>query len=140
MKGEAMSGMVYAVIALVTMGARDASAQEACVVADASCKESFPVGQFNFSYFRSFSLQTPNPNITRAVIVVHGLERNAADYFAAVVSALHNDQDPTLLVIAPHFKGFVRGSATCNDPLDEGELHWSCTGAGSINRWEDGGQ
>jgi pimeloyl-ACP methyl ester carboxylesterase len=85
-------------------------------------------------------LQTPNPNIQRAVIVTHGLQRNAPDYFATTVKALHNDTDPTLLVIAPHFKGFVRNSPTCNDPLEEGELHWSCTGQGSINRWDDGGQ
>lgn len=120
--------------------AGSASAQQACVVADSSCKESFAVGQFHFSYFRSFSLQTANPSISRAVIVMHGMERDAGNYFQAVVNALHNDQDPTLLVIAPHFKGFVRNSATCNDALEDGELHWSCTGSGSINRWDDGGQ
>ncbi len=42
-----------------------------CVVADASCKESLPaVGQKNFWYFRSYTLQTYNADITRAVIVM----------------------------------------------------------------------
>jgi len=115
-------------------------AAAACVVADDSCKEALTVGGFNFWYFRSYSLNTPNADITRAVIVMHGLQRNAGDYFTTVVSTLGNDQDPSLIVIAPHFKGFVRNSPTCNDPLQEGELHWSCTGQGSINRWDDGGQ
>jgi pimeloyl-ACP methyl ester carboxylesterase len=112
----------------------------ACIVADASCKESLVVGDFSFWYFRSYSLKTPNPDIKRAVIVMHGLQRNADDYFTAVVTALRNDVDPSPLVIAPHFKGFVRGSTTCSDPTEAGELHWSCQGQGSINRWDDGGQ
>ncbi len=111
-----------------------------CMVADESCKESLAVGNFNFWYFRSYSLRTPNPDISRAVIVMHGLQRNAPDYFETVVTALRNDLDPSLLVIAPHFKGFVTNSPVCNDPLEAGELHWSCTGQGSINRWDDGGQ
>jgi pimeloyl-ACP methyl ester carboxylesterase len=110
------------------------------MVADASCKESLAIGQSSFWYFRSYSLQAPNPDITRAVIVTHGLQRNAPVYFEAMVTALRNDLDPSLVVIAPHFKGNVRNSPTCNDPLEAGELHWSCTGQGSINRWDDGGQ
>jgi pimeloyl-ACP methyl ester carboxylesterase len=135
-----MRTFLFALVTTATILAGSVSAQQACVVADSSCKESFAVGQFNFWYFRSFSLQTPNPNITRAVIVMHGMERDAPVYFQAVVDALQNAKDSTLLVLAPHFKGFVRTSPTCNDPLEEGELHWSCTGSPSINRWDDGGQ
>ena len=115
-------------------------APQACIIADQTCKESMAVGQYTFWYFRSYSLSTPNANITRAVIVTHGLDRNAADYFAAAVTALNNANDPTLVVIAPHFKGFVKNSPTCQDALETGELHWSCTGQGSVNRWDDGGQ
>ena len=137
-----MRTFLFALVAIVLILTGSGSAQQACVTPDPSCKESFAVGQFHFSYFRSFTLQpdAPNPNITRAVIVMHGMERNAGDYFQALVMALHNDQDPTVVVIAPHFKGFVRNSPTCNDALEDGELHWSCTGSGSINRWDDGGQ
>jgi len=134
-----MKTFLFAVAALA-IPAGSISAQQACVIAD-SCKESFDVGPYHFSYFRSFTLQpeAPNSNITRAVIVMHGMERNAADYFQTLVEALHNDQDPTLLVIAPHFKGHVNGSLTCSDHLEPNELHWSCTGSGSVNRWDDGG-
>ena len=81
-------------------------------------------------------------NIQRAVIVTHGLQRNAGDYFVAVANALHNDTDPTLVVIAPHFKGYVPNTS-CNDALEDFELHWSCNGTDAFNRihrWDDGGQ
>lgn len=126
------------------------SEPQACVVAasnqDTTCKESIavgPSGQNRFSYFRSFSLQAPNSNITRAVIVVHGMGRDADAYFRAVVDGLHNSGDPSLLVIAPHFPGWIKNSASCHDTLDGNDpaiaLHWSCTGADSVNRWDDGG-
>jgi pimeloyl-ACP methyl ester carboxylesterase len=131
------------IVGTTAAGASTAAAQVAappCLVADDTCKESMAVGTYNFWYFRSYSLLTPNPDIRRAVIVMHGLNRDAPTYFATAVSALGNDRDPSLLVIAPHFKGFVRNSPTCSDALEADELHWSCTGQGSINRWDDGGQ
>jgi len=114
-----LSTILTLVVALVASAHTEIPA---CTVANPFCKESLAVGNFSFWYFRSYSLQTANPNIQRAVIVTHGLQRNAGDYFVATVDALHNESDPTLLVIAPHFKGFVHGSSTCNDPLDPGEL------------------
>ena len=141
-----MKVLMFALVLTVTIVAGSGSAQaQACVDPnDPSCKESFDVvGQsqtFHFSYFRTFTLQpqAPNQSITHAVIVIHGLERNAGDYFQALVTAL-NDQLDHILVIAPHFKGNT-GSDVCNDALEVNELHWSCTGSTSINRWDDGGQ
>src|SRR5229473_2447444 len=112
----------------------------ACTDAVDSCKEALSIGAFTFWYFRSYSLNIQNSDITRAVIVIHGLQRNAGDYFTTVTDALHNNQDPSLVVIAPHFKGFVQGSQTCADATVPGELYWSCTGQASVNRWDDGGQ
>lgn len=140
--------LVALVLALPVMPGMAESALQAvppaCVTPDDSCKESVAVGsarQYTFWYYRSYSLSSPNPNITRAVVVMHGMERNASDYFGWAVTGLANANDPSLLVIAPHFKGNVRGSTTCQDPLvDATELHWSCTGSGSVNRWDDGGE
>jgi pimeloyl-ACP methyl ester carboxylesterase len=113
-------------------------------VVDDACKEPMSVGAFTFWYYRSYTLsmpEIPNPDVTRAVIVIHGMERNASNYFANVTAVLHNDQDPSLVVIAPHFKGFVSTSPTCQDSRLEGELYWSCSGPStSINRWDDGGE
>src|SRR5215469_10622910 len=120
------------------------SAQMACKFAIPDCKETMPVLTYHFSYYRSFTLQSRNESITRAVIVVHGMQRDAGVYFEAVVNALDNEHDPTLVVIAPHFKGWVRNSSVCHDDLDDPvtltDLHWSCTGSPSVNRWDDGGQ
>jgi hypothetical protein len=66
-EGAGMKISVFAVLAFVL--AAPAHAQP-CMVADASCKESLAIGQFSFWYFRSYSLQMPNPEITRAVIVM----------------------------------------------------------------------
>jgi len=132
--------LLFTLVAIATVFAGSASAQ-ACVSATPDCKESFAVGAYNFWYFRSFPLQTFNPSITRAVIVIHGMNRDADRYFEALTGALNNSQDPSLLVIAPHFKGYVSGSTTCNDALEVNELHWSCTGPStSVNRWDDGGR
>jgi hypothetical protein len=123
--------------------AHQAAPVPACVTPDQTCKESMAVGsvgQYTFAYFRSYSLTAPNADITRAVIVMHGLDRNAPDYFDWAVTALHNATDPSLVVIAPHFKGNVIGSATCQDAYEPSELRWSCTGTNSVNRWDDGGQ
>jgi hypothetical protein len=102
-----------------------------------------PEGTFTFWYYTSYTLnmpEIPNTDVTRAVIVIHGMERNAVDYFTNVTRALNNAADSSLVVIAPHFKGFVGGSMTCNDSRLVGELYWSCTGTTSVNRWDDGGQ
>src|SRR5260370_6730087 len=135
-----MKRIGFAVVAIAAVLARTGFAQQACVAADSSCKESFAVGQFSCWYHRSSPMQTPNANITRAVIVMHGMNRNASDSFQAVVTALNSAGDPALLVIAPHFQGSAPNSPACNDSLEPNELHWSCTGQDSINRWDDGGQ
>src|SRR5262249_48947424 len=112
----------------------------ACTTADDSCKEALSVGGFTFWYYRSYSLNIQNSDNTRAVIVIHGLQPNAGEYFSTVTAALHISEDSSPVLIAPHFKGFVQGSPTCADPRESGELYWSCTGQTSVNRWDDGGQ
>lgn len=122
--------------AAVPLQANDAP----CLTADQTCEGSLAVNAARFQYFRTYALSTPNPLIQRAVIVIHGEGRNAPDYFSAMVKALRVDSDPSVLVIAPHFKGFVRGSPICADVLEPNELHWSCEARRSINRWDNGGQ
>jgi hypothetical protein len=78
-----MKRIGFTVAALAAVLARTGFAQQACVTADSPCKESFAVGQFSFWYYRSFPLQASNPNITRAVIVIHGINRSASDSFQA---------------------------------------------------------
>jgi len=84
--------------------------------------------------YRSHSLDTRNDAIRRALIMVHGTNRNADHYFATAMAAafLAGAMNDTL-VIAPRFAS--RDGLTCNDTLAAGELNWPCDG----NSWRSGG-
>lgn len=105
---------------------------EPCVTGEEQCLERLPMSEGTqfFPYYRTYSLAIPNARITQAVIVTHGNGRTAADYFRAMVHGVEMAELlGSTLVIAPHFK--ARGS-TCQDPVERGELYWSCSG------WIDG--
>lgn len=80
-------------------------AAEPCTKADA-CR-----GQLTFStgkkipYYRTHPLNRPNDEITRAVIVIHGLSRNADGYFGYMVRAARTERRlEDTLIIAPRFQ------------------------------------
>jgi pimeloyl-ACP methyl ester carboxylesterase len=66
--------------------------------------------------FTSAPLDEPDPELTEAIIVIHGALRNADDYFRSIKGARHR------LVIAPQFltEDDVRG-----DEQRAGYLHWA---------------
>jgi pimeloyl-ACP methyl ester carboxylesterase len=83
--------------------------------------------------YRTYSLSIRNPAVHRALIMVHGTNRNADHYFttatgAAFLASALNDT----VVIAPSFLSADRG---CNDKLQENEVSWSCHG----DSWRSGG-
>jgi pimeloyl-ACP methyl ester carboxylesterase len=67
--------------------------------------------------YATYSLDTPNPRITRALIMVHGALRNADHYFETSTAAgfLANALDNTI-IIAPRFAG-GRDSVAPNEVL-----------------------
>lgn len=69
--------------------------------------------------YENFPLNFTNPDIERAIIVIHGIARNADEYFKYVIDAsvLENLENRTLIV-APHFK-------ISSDSKDSDELYWS---------------
>lgn len=79
--------------------------------------------------YASYSLDTPNPSITRALIMVHGAGRNADHYFETstaagfLAGALQNT-----LIIAPRF-------AAGKDTLAVNEVQWPERG----DTWRSGG-
>jgi pimeloyl-ACP methyl ester carboxylesterase len=79
--------------------------------------------------YRSYSLDTRNEAIRRALIMVHGTNRNADHYFATAMAAafLAGAVEDTV-VIAPHF-------IACNDKPEANEVLWSCGG----DSWRSGG-
>jgi pimeloyl-ACP methyl ester carboxylesterase len=79
--------------------------------------------------YSTYSLTTPNPAITRALIMVHGTNRNADHYFetatsaAFIAGALENT-----IVLAPHI-------ITAQDKPQQNEVAWP----GGGDSWRSGG-
>src|SRR5580658_11342478 len=110
---------------LIPVGARAA----ACVAASPTCTEwlTFNSGPSRSLVYRTYALETPNPNITRAFILVHGAGRDADNYFrTAVAAAFIGDALENTVVISPRFaSNDIRG---CRDTLAANEVSWSCNG------------
>ena len=83
--------------------------------------------------YRTHSLDTRNENITRALIVIHGTNRDADNYFRTSLAAafLAGGLEDTA-VIVPKIASHERG---CNDTLAQNEVNYSCGG----DSWRSGG-
>ncbi len=93
-----------------------------CSSASEQCLDAMSVGAQSMPFYRNFSLTTANPNVTRAVIIVHASNRNANDYFSdAMAQAQQAGVDGSTIVIAPHFE--------CGDDNPAAnQLSWACSG------------
>ncbi len=100
-----------------------------CTLPDQRCWEKVPLGSgFFLPVYRSLPLLDGDTLVDRAVIVVHGANRNPDDYFATMIGATqrYGVLDRTL-VIAPHFQ-------TASDGADPDEPIWTSGG------WKRGDQ
>src|SRR3954454_15127887 len=101
----------------------------------ANCTEwvTFGVGPARSLIYRTYPLSTPNPQITRALIVIHGAGRDADNYFRTALAATFlGDALENTIVIAPRV---ASSAASCRDTLAANEVSWSCTG----DSWRSGG-
>ena len=103
-----------------------------CVTGDSACLETFsPISDHSFELFRTYALKEKTTEVTHLVIVTHGINRNANEYFAAMAKAaeIAGTLNETLIV-APHFK-------QPEDKPTKNELFWSAgnwkSGANSSN-------
>ena len=108
-----------------------AAAAPPCASATPACTEWVALGRGSARsmIYRTFSLDVRNDAVTRAVVMVHGTNRNADHYFSTVTAAafLAGALDDAV-VISPRF-------TACNDKLQPNEVGWSCTG----DSWRSGG-
>jgi len=83
--------------------------------------------------YRTYPLDARNPQITRALIMVHGAGRDADNYFRTALAAafLAGALEDTI-VISPRFASSSNG---CRDTLAPNEVSWSCNG----DSWRSGG-
>jgi len=102
-----------------------------CTTATAACERwiTFGGGPARSMVYASYSLDTPNPAMTRALVMVHGAGRNADHYFETAMAAafLAGALDNTV-VVAPHF------TAAADKPR-ENEVVWPERG----ENWRSGG-
>jgi pimeloyl-ACP methyl ester carboxylesterase len=107
------------------------AAASACTTSTVECTEwvTIGAGPARSMIYTSYSLNRRNDHIRRALIMVHGTNRNADHYFATAVAAafLAGAVDDTV-VIAPHI-------IACADKPDVNEVVWSCGG----DSWRSGG-
>jgi pimeloyl-ACP methyl ester carboxylesterase len=111
------------------------TARTPCVSAAPNCTEWVALGSAGARsmIYRTYSLDVPNERIRRALMMVHGTNRNADHYFSTAVAAafLAHALDDTV-VISPRIASNDRG---CTDQLAANEVSWSCTG----DSWRSGG-
>jgi hypothetical protein len=106
-----------------------------CITTAPSCTEwiGFAGGPARSLMYRTYSMDAPNPQIIRALVMVHGAGRDADNYFRTAVAAafLAGALDDTM-VISPRFASSAAG---CRDTLAPNEVSWSCNG----DSWRSGG-
>ncbi len=103
----------------------------ACTTSTAECTEwvTLGAGPARSMIYTSHSLDKRNDRIRRALIMVHGTNRNADHYFAtAMAAAFLAGAIDDAVVIAPHV-------IACTDKPEVNEVVWSCGG----DSWRSGG-
>lgn len=115
--------------------ASGAAGAAACTASTPACTEwvSVGTGPARSLIYRTYSLDKRNDRIRRALIMVHGTNRNPDRYFATATAAafLAGALDDAV-VIAPRVASADGG---CRDALAENEISWSCGG----DSWRSGG-
>src|SRR5438874_5244446 len=127
--------LIVGLVAVSPAQNRPASTVSPCTTATAECTGWVTIGSgpARSMIYRTHSLDTRNERIRRALIMVHGTNRNADHYFSTAVAAafLAGALDDTV-VISPRIASSDRG---CADTLAPDEVSWSCTG----DSWRSGG-
>lgn len=126
--------LALTVLATTTTGAAQTPAG-ACTAATTACTEWVALGSgpARSLIYRSRSLDARNPAVERALIMIHGTNRNADHYFTTAVTAafIAGALDNTV-VISPRI---ASQTGNCRDVLAPNEVSWSCTG----DSWRSGG-
>ena len=126
------------VAAVLVSCAGGAGAATPCTSATAACTEMVGVAGATGRtlVYRSYPLAEKNTAITRGVIMIHGLGRDANNYYRHVLAAafLAGALQDTV-VIAPRFASNEGGD--CKDTLAPGELGWHCQPRNDT--WRTGG-
>jgi len=117
----------------------------ACTSVSADCTEWIrPAGQQSrVLIYRNYPLEAKNENITRALIFVHGINRDADNHFRTVLAAafLAGALNNTI-IISPRFASNSNAPGNqigdCRDTLAPDEANWICEKQ-RADSWRSGG-
>jgi pimeloyl-ACP methyl ester carboxylesterase len=93
--------------------------------------------------YRSYPLEAKNENITRALVFVHGINRDADDYFrTALAAAFLGGALNNTVIVTPRFASNSRAPGNqigdCSDNLAPDEANWICE-TQRADSWRSGG-
>lgn len=128
-------GLAIGLVTMLCAQPADAQPAAACTTANESCTEWVALGggPARSLVYRTRPLGARNENVRRALIMVHGTNRNADHYFETATAAafLARALDDSI-VISPRI---ASAAGSCHDALAPNEVSWSCTG----DSWRSGG-
>lgn len=134
-----MKCMAFCSLVCVALFSSASSASEApCTSASPACAEMVGIAGApgRTLVYRSYPLDRTNAAITRGLIVVHGLGRDAHNYYRHLLAAAFlADALTDTVIIAPRFASNEGGP--CKDTLSPGELGWHCQPRNDT--WRTGG-
>src|SRR5262245_57310377 len=126
-----MTALLFLLIAQTSV--RPASGP--CTASTQACTEWVQLGggPSRSLIYTTYPLDKRNDRIRRALIMVHGTNRNADHYFqTATAAAFLAGALDDAVVIAPRI---ASADGNCHDQLAENEVSWSCGG----DSWRSGG-
>jgi pimeloyl-ACP methyl ester carboxylesterase len=112
-----------------------AAATGPCTVAEPRCTQFVQLkgGPARSLIYTTYPLDKRNDRIRRALIMVHGTNRNADHYFrTATAAAFLAGALEDAIVVAPRV---ASADGNCRDKLETNEVSWSCGG----DSWRSGG-
>ncbi len=108
--------------------AAGAEAPAPCTSTPGACTEWVTLGggPARALIYRSYSLDVRNERVTRLLVMVHGKNRDADNYYSTAMAAafLAHAIDDTAIV-APYMASSARD---CEDPVTPPQVDFSCTG------------
>jgi len=129
-----LRGVTVMAMALLSLPATALAAP--CTMPTSACAEWITLGggPARSLVYRSYPLNGRNDRIRRALVIVHGSDRDAQGSFQIGIAAarLAGALDDTI-VISPRFAS--RDGLTCSDRLAAGEVNWPC----EDHSWRSGG-
>lgn len=128
--------LTVTVMAMSVLGLPATALADPCTMPTSACAEWITLGggSARSLVYRSYPLSRRNDRIRRALVIVHGSDRDARRSFQIGIAAarLAGALDDTI-VISPRFAS--RDGLACGDRLAAEELNWPCDGSS----WRSGG-